>query len=48
MQDFGSSVLLATPSYALNLADAMAELGVDPKTEEPFPAGRDLWHRALE
>ena len=30
MQDFGSSVLLATPSYALNLADAMAELGVDP------------------
>ncbi|MDP3695191.1 MAG: phenylacetate--CoA ligase, partial [Desulfocapsaceae bacterium] len=32
MQDFGSSVLLATPSYALNLADAMAELGVDPKT----------------
>ena len=32
MQDFGSSVLLATPSYALNLADAMAELGVDPKS----------------
>jgi phenylacetate-CoA ligase len=32
MQDFGSSVLLATPSYALNLADTMAELGVDPKT----------------
>lgn len=32
MQDFGSSVLLATPSYALNLADTMAEMGVDPKT----------------
>jgi phenylacetate-CoA ligase len=32
MQDFGSSVLLATPSYALNLADAMAELGVDPRS----------------
>jgi phenylacetate-CoA ligase len=32
MQDFRSSVLLSTPSYALNLADAMAELGVDPKT----------------
>jgi phenylacetate-CoA ligase len=31
MKDFGSSVLLATPSYALNLADAMVELGVDPK-----------------
>jgi phenylacetate-CoA ligase len=32
MQDFKSSVLMATPSYALNLADAMAELGVDPKS----------------
>jgi phenylacetate-CoA ligase len=32
MQDFRSSVLLSTPSYALNLADAMEELGVDPKT----------------
>lgn len=32
MQDFRSSVLLATPSYALNLADTMAELGVDPKS----------------
>ena len=32
MQDFGSSVLLATPSYALNLADTMAEMGVDPET----------------
>ena len=30
MQDFGSTVLLATPSYALNLADTMADLGVDP------------------
>ncbi|MBC8209252.1 MAG: phenylacetate--CoA ligase [Desulfobulbaceae bacterium] len=30
MQDFCSSVLLATPSYALNLADTMADLGVDP------------------
>jgi phenylacetate-CoA ligase len=32
MQDFRSSVLLATPSYALNLADAMAEMGVNPET----------------
>lgn len=32
MQDFRSSVLLATPSYALNLADAMEELGVAPQS----------------
>ena len=32
MQDFKSSVLLATPSYALNLAEAMEGLGVDPAT----------------
>jgi phenylacetate-CoA ligase len=30
MRDFGSSVLLSTPSYALNLADAMADVGVTP------------------
>jgi phenylacetate-CoA ligase len=30
MKDFGSTVLLATPSYTLNLADTMAEMGVDP------------------
>lgn len=30
MQDFGSTVLLATPSYTLNLADTMADMGVDP------------------
>ncbi len=30
MKDFGSTVLLSTPSYALNLADAMGELKVDP------------------
>jgi len=30
MQDFGSTVLLSTPSYALNLAEAMVEAGVDP------------------
>ncbi|HBI15433.1 MAG TPA: phenylacetate--CoA ligase [Desulfobulbaceae bacterium] len=28
MRDFGSTVLLSTPSYALNLADAMADVGV--------------------
>ncbi len=30
MKDFGSSVLLATPSYALNLADTMADMGISP------------------
>ncbi|MFO7605744.1 MAG: phenylacetate--CoA ligase [Desulfurivibrionaceae bacterium] len=30
MRDFGSTVLLATPSYTLNLADTMAEMGIDP------------------
>jgi len=31
MRDFGSTVLLATPSYALNLADTMADVGVSPE-----------------
>ncbi|PKL51902.1 MAG: phenylacetate--CoA ligase [Nitrospira bacterium HGW-Nitrospira-1] len=30
MQDFGSTVLMCTPSYALNIADVMKEMGVDP------------------
>lgn len=30
MQDFGSTVLLSTPSYALNMAEVMAEMGVNP------------------
>ncbi|UCD34531.1 MAG: phenylacetate--CoA ligase [Nitrospiraceae bacterium] len=32
MQDFGSTVLLCTPSYALNLADVMREMNVEPAT----------------
>ncbi len=32
MRDFGSTVLMATPSYALNLADAMESMGVDPSS----------------
>ncbi len=32
MKDFGSTVLLSTPSYALNMADAMADMGLDPAT----------------
>jgi len=30
MQDFGTTVLLSTPSYALNIADTMADLGIKP------------------
>ncbi len=32
MQDFGSTVLLCTPSYALNLAEVMTEMGVEPSS----------------
>ncbi len=32
MEDFRTSVLVSTPSYALVIADRMEELGVDPKT----------------
>lgn len=32
MQDFGSTVLLCTPSYALNLAEVMQEMNIDPAT----------------
>jgi phenylacetate-CoA ligase len=31
LRDFGSTVLLSTPSYALNLADAMETVGIDPQ-----------------
>jgi phenylacetate-CoA ligase len=30
MQDFGSTILLCTPSYAVNLAEVMEEEGIDP------------------
>jgi phenylacetate-CoA ligase len=32
MQDFGSTVLCCTPSYALNLAEDIQQAGIDPKT----------------
>jgi len=31
MKDFNSSVLLCTPSYALNMAEVMLDQGIDPK-----------------
>lgn len=33
MQDFGSTVLVCTPSYALVLAEAIEEAGLDPKKD---------------
>lgn len=32
MQDYRSSVLVCTPSYAVTIADRMEEMGIDPKT----------------
>ncbi len=32
MQDFGSTVLMCTPSYALNLADVMKEMDIEPSS----------------
>ena len=32
MQDYRSTVLISTPSYALKIADRMEQLGVDPKS----------------
>ena len=39
MQDFGSTVLTATPSYALVLAEAVEEAGLDPKKDLKLRVG---------
>jgi phenylacetate-CoA ligase len=39
MQDFGSTILNATPSYALVLAEAAAEMGVDMRKNTKLKAG---------
>ena len=33
MKDFGTTLLVATPSYALRLAEVAREMGVDPRTD---------------
>ena len=33
MKDFGTTLLVATPSYALRLAEVAREVGIDPKTD---------------
>jgi phenylacetate-CoA ligase len=39
MQDFGSTILTCTPSYALYLAETMREMGVDPRKDLKLKAG---------
>jgi phenylacetate-CoA ligase len=39
MQDFGSTILTCTPSYALYLAETMREMGIDPKRDLKLKAG---------
>ncbi len=33
MQDFGTTVLISTPSYALYISEVMANMGINPKTD---------------
>ncbi|HZK26568.1 MAG TPA: phenylacetate--CoA ligase [Thermoclostridium sp.] len=39
MQDFGSTILTCTPSYALYLTETMKEMGIDPKRDLKLKAG---------
>ncbi len=39
MQDFGSTILTCTPSYALYLAETMKEMGIDPRRDLSLKAG---------
>jgi phenylacetate-CoA ligase len=39
MQDFGSTILTCTPSYALYLAETMKEMNIDPKKDLKLKAG---------
>lgn len=39
MKDFGATVLIATPSYALRLADVAMEMGIDPKEDLKLRVG---------
>jgi phenylacetate-CoA ligase len=49
MQDFGTSVVACTPSYALTLADAIAERGIYPATLRlrTFILGAEPWTDAM-
>ena len=49
MQDFGTSVVACTPSYALTLADALEERGIKPETLQlkTFILGAEPWTEAM-
>jgi phenylacetate-CoA ligase len=50
MQDFGCTVLVATPSYAIVLAEAAAEMGLDPKKDLKLRTallGAEPWSEAM-
>ena len=40
MKDFGSTLLVATPSYALRIAEVAKQLGIDPKKDLQVKIGR--------
>jgi phenylacetate-CoA ligase len=50
MQDFGCTVLVATPSYSIVLAEAAAEAGLDPKKDLKLRTGllgAEPWSEAM-
>jgi len=50
MQDFGCTVLVSTPSYAIVLAEAAAEAGLDPKKDLKLRTallGAEPWSEAM-
>jgi len=49
MQDFGSHIFSCTPSYALTIADALLDSGVDPSTLnlKSFVLGAEPWNEAM-
>lgn len=50
MKDFGSTILTCTPSYALYLAETMAEMGIDPKRDLKLKSGvfgAEPWTEAM-
>lgn len=39
MKDFGTTVLVATPSYALHMAEVLEEMGIDPRNDLKLRVG---------
>ncbi len=49
MQDFGSNVLICTPSYALYLAETIKSMGIDPREMgiKAAPLGAEPWSQEM-